>query len=115
MTSELKKIKDIQYRNIEITVYQSTEDNSFHADSICGKALLGYRSNLDNYTLGFPTEEEAIEAAKKKIDRLYKTVPKSYKELAEEVENYIIANEYGECVIQPKVLEILIKNFIEVC
>jgi hypothetical protein len=56
---------------------------------------------------------ELQEKTKSYIDKLYNTISKNYKELADNIYNYSVHTDYEGSRIDIKILEILVNNYIK--
>jgi hypothetical protein len=56
---------------------------------------------------------ELQEKTKAYIDKIYNTMSKDYKELADNIYNYSVHTDYEGSRISPKILEILVNNYIK--
>lgn len=90
---EKNKIVEIEkfiYRNIEATITYSTSDKSFHACSKIGNVFDDYESERGNFTMGFETPVQAINAIKDMIDNtIAEIATTTYEELAAKITSFV--------------------------
>lgn len=99
----MKKIITKNYKDIEITIKITDFDS----------VIVNYLTTTESY--GWLTSWKEIEDdITNNIDSLLNCKPKTYTELADALTNYaLIHKDFEESEIDPKVCEIIIKNFLD--
>lgn len=99
----MKKIITKNYKDIEITIKITDFDS----------VIVNYLTTTKYYSW-LASWKEIEDDITNNIDSLLNCKPKTYTELADALTNYaLIHKEFDESEVDPKVCEIIIKNFID--
>jgi predicted transcriptional regulator len=103
------KIKQYNYKNFPVVVEMSEHMGiTFSASSYHLKS----EHRKEHINGGWEKPDEAIKSIEKVIDAYLKNNPKTYEELAEHIHSSLIWTGYEDCYVEPKILKILIENFM---
>jgi hypothetical protein len=107
----METIKEFEYKGFPIKLYMSEHHGITFSCSSYDK--FSSRHRKEHINGGWEKPDEAIESIKEVIDTFLSNSPKNYKELAIAIyDGALIWSGYEDCEIDPKLLEIIIKNFI---
>lgn len=107
----MNPINKIPYLGFLISLFYNTETNCFSAVSEHMSSNNAFDKELKNFCGGYKTPTEAINDVKKQIDAFLKSSPKSYKELANMIEESLTYEQEYEGVVNPDILKMLVEAF----
>jgi hypothetical protein len=103
------EIKKYNYKNFPVVVEMSEHMGiTFSAYS----HHLSSEHRKEHINGGWEKPNEAIESIEKVIDKFLQSAPKNYKELADHIHGSLIWTGYEDCYVEPKILKIIVENFI---
>lgn len=109
----MKKLKSIIYKNFKIDCFYNQETDMFSASSNIGYSNNKFDSKLKNFCHGYPTPTEAIDDVKKQIDNFLEQAPKTYKELADCLNKYLVLdNIHDKGYVDEDILKHLVNQFL---
>jgi DNA-binding transcriptional ArsR family regulator len=106
----MSTIKNFDYKGFACTL-----DMGEHMGITFSASSFSFRSKhrKEHINGGYEKPDEAINNLKQVIDEFLANTPKNYEELAQAIENNVLIwTDYENCHLEPKLLEIIIKNFL---